>query len=833
MKRHLKAGISLLLFSVGSLTAVQGLAAIEEITVTANKREQSLQDVAISVAVIGADQIQRSGIMDLIDLQSAAPSLEIEQLQSSAQTNFYIRGFGNGANNPGIEPSVGIFIDGVPRTRAASALSDLPNLERVEVLSGPQSTLFGKNSSAGVISITTKLPEDELSGTVSAGIGNYGSRVLNGTVTGPISDGLSFRLSASSNSNDGYGTNLIDGSGVNDRDRSALRGQLLWTPDEDLTVRVIVDKDTIDEMCCSAGSLRKGEAAQVSDGIALSNGRGVTSGDPWERAFYMNFEPINQLDNKGLSLQVDYDFDFATLTSLTSRRDTTMYSNFDADFSAAQLVKENVVDYEFETTTQEFRLASNSGGDIQWVVGAFFMKEDTKTLRTVKFGDEIRPYVDFLVQSLSGGEQDLQSIADYMVVAGAVQAGALPPAALGNIPATIAASAGLQAQATGLGTSFYCSTCIDPLTGATTDGGSIGENFTMESESTSFFANLDFVLTDQLSATVGINLTDDEKTVVSDVNIADSFAALPLAGSPLAALTALQFFPPFTDYPNATESGIFKSDDLTYTARLAYRHSDTLNFYVSHATGFKPISVNLSVNAASPAIGRSADPEESDAFELGMKMTFDNGYLNVAYFDQTIAGFQSNVFSGSGFALVNAGEESHKGVEFDWFMALSDNLAVNLSGITMEGDYGSYIKGPCDTNEIFPALACDAGLETRDLTGETPAGVHELSLNANVVYSFDVVGGSEGFVRLEYVYDEPVKLVNNVPESLASEDSKNLNMSVGIKNAANGWDAMFWGRNLTDHETLISAFPTTAAPGSFSAYPNQPRTYGLTVRKSF
>ena len=131
---------------------------LEEVVVMATKREQTLQEVSVAVSVVSADTIEKSQINDIIDLQTAVPSLRVTQLQSSGQTNFLIRGFGNGANNPGIEPSVGVFIDGVYRSRSASAIADLPNIERIEVLRGPQSTLFGKNASAGVINIVTAAP---------------------------------------------------------------------------------------------------------------------------------------------------------------------------------------------------------------------------------------------------------------------------------------------------------------------------------------------------------------------------------------------------------------------------------------------------------------------------------------------------------------------------------------------------------------------------------------------------------------------------------------------------------------------------------------------------
>ena len=151
-----------------------GMSFIEEIVVTSSKRQTTLQDTPIAVSVISATDLKESQIQDIKDLQFLVPSLRVTQLQSSGNTNFLIRGFGNGANNAGIEPSVGVFIDGVYRSRSASALSDLPNLERIEVLRGPQSTLFGKNASAGVISVITAKPDlDETTGSMSLTVGEY------------------------------------------------------------------------------------------------------------------------------------------------------------------------------------------------------------------------------------------------------------------------------------------------------------------------------------------------------------------------------------------------------------------------------------------------------------------------------------------------------------------------------------------------------------------------------------------------------------------------------------------------------------------------------------
>jgi outer membrane receptor protein involved in Fe transport len=217
-----------------------------DIIVTATKRSQTLQDTPIAVSVTSAADIQNAQIRDLIDLQSAVPSLRVSQLQSSANTNFIIRGFGNGANNPGIEPSVGVFIDGVYRSRSAAQIGDLPNVERIEVLRGPQSTLFGKNASAGVISIVTQKPQYEFGGSVEASYGNYDAFVIKGDITGPISDKIAFSLGGNYNRRDGYARDVNLDTDVNDRNRWGVRGQLLLEPTEALTIRLIGDYDKIE-----------------------------------------------------------------------------------------------------------------------------------------------------------------------------------------------------------------------------------------------------------------------------------------------------------------------------------------------------------------------------------------------------------------------------------------------------------------------------------------------------------------------------------------------------------------------------------------------------------
>jgi iron complex outermembrane receptor protein len=296
-------GVSALALAIASPAFAQQKSApdnsIEEIVVTATKREQTLQDVPISVAVTGQQTIERAQVRDLIDLQSVVPSLKVSQFNATGQTNFVIRGFGNGNGNDGIESSVGVFIDGVYRSRSAAALDDLPEVERIEVLRGPQSTLFGKNVSAGAISIVTKRPQFEAGGKIEATVGNYNTRQIKGTFTGPISDTLAVRLSGSLNKRDGFFTNVTTGNDVNDRDRWSIRGDMLWEPTDKTSVRVIADYNKISETCCAVSSIFNGPATLAIGGVLKK-----PIGDPskiFDRKVIFNTDPSNDLSGKGVS----------------------------------------------------------------------------------------------------------------------------------------------------------------------------------------------------------------------------------------------------------------------------------------------------------------------------------------------------------------------------------------------------------------------------------------------------------------------------------------------------------------------------------------------------
>ena len=371
------------------------------------------------------------------------------------------------------------------------------------------------------------------------------------------------------------------------------------------------------------------------------------------------------------------------------------------------------------------------------------------------------------------------------------------------------------------------------------------EYFDMDNESFSIFANFDYDINSNTRISFGVNYTKDEKTVVSDVQINDNFATIPFALDPSTArLSGFQFFPPFYNYPNATEDGKWESDDVTHSLKIVHDIAENLSIYASHSTGFKASSVNLSSNAtvySGLPMDNSlyfAGPEEAENIEFGVKSIFSNGFLNIAFFHMTVDGIQSNIFVGTGFNLVNVEEQTHKGIEIDSLFYFTPDFSLTFSASLIDSEYGSFEKGPCD-GTLSPPKEDDCpfvdGVLSRfqDFTGRTPAGIPELAITVSGVYTFDFGNSMNGFIRAEYVYEDEIQATDGVPISLAPREVGMLKASLGITDKNSGWNLLLWGRNLNEDEFVQTAFPVPGSPGSFAIYPNQPRTWGLTIGKQF
>lgn len=813
------------------------------IIVTASKREQTLQETPISVSVTSGEVLESAQIRDVLDLQTVTPSLRVSQLQNASATTFIIRGFGNGDNNFGIEPSVGVFIDGVFRSRSAAALSDLNMVQRIEVLNGPQSTLFGKNASAGVISVVTKEPQYEFGGQVEASYGNYDAIVLRGEVTGPIAENVAFSLDGSYNRRDGYARIQNLNTDVSDRNRWSARGQLLIEPTPDFKIRAIADYAAIDETCCFVSTLVAGPTAPAIVAVG-----GALDTNFFSYNTFLSQEPRNTVDNYGGSIQADWNTGPLTFTSITAYRELKNFLDQDVDFTSADVVTETR-DQEVQTFTQELRVSSDFDGPINFLLGGFYFDESIRQDSALTTGADARTFFALLT---------------------------------GN-PLTFN---GVEA---GLGLPQGSIFSPGPLT---------AEQYAMDNTAWSVFGTLDFEPVDGLVLTAGFNYTDDKKDFalaqqsfdeLSNTNLVDAFItgatlqnpgipdvfnraqfqALPagvqqalLAAAtnpvtnPLLGLTPFQFQPPFLTIPNAVEPGQTRDDKFTYLLRAAYQISPEVNVYASYATGFKASSVNLSrdsrpafgdfipgpgrssfaapaspitnagLNVANLTTGsRFAGPENAEVYELGMKAQWDGFGFNLALFDQTIKGFQSFLFTGTGFQLNNAGQQSVRGFEVDATIRPSDNLVFTFAATHLDPNFDSFTASPVG-----------------NLTGFRPGGIPAWSLATSATHTLEI-GSSKLVTRVDYAHESNVDINNGLPTFNgpvnARRDPRIFQRETNLVNAStifqleNGLEVGLWARNLLNDEFIITVFDGVAQAGTVSGYPNQPRTYGGLVRYKF
>jgi outer membrane receptor protein involved in Fe transport len=876
MNRIQLTGASLLALAIATPSFAQGTTAAQpapqaaeaedtsaDIIVTASKRAQTLQDTPISVAVASAQQIEQSQIRDLIDLQTLVPSLKVGQLQSSANTNFIIRGFGNGANNVGIEPSVGVFIDGVYRSRSAAQIGDLPNIERVEVLRGPQSTLFGKNASAGIISIVTAEPQFKFGGQIEASYGNYNAIVVKGSVTGPLSDTIAVSLAGNYNKRDGYARYANLNVDTNNRNRYGVRGQILFQPSSEFKLRIIADYDNIDERCCTVANLFDGPTG----GAVRALGGQIGSNQPFSYTGYANFPSSNKIDNYGVSAQMDWQAtDKLALTSITAYRGVKTNTNADSDFTSADLIGQNANQGKIDTFTQELRLQTSFDGPLNFLVGVFYFNEKIHNENQLTFGKDFRNYANILSGGgYTGAEAALRSV-----------------------------NPGLPAGAFGA------------------QGQGRFEKYDYKDEAISLFGQVDFEIVNGLTATGGFNYTVDRKSVIqnnvatdvfSSIDLDASVAALRAGGiaqgvaqqvslafggapgslataaqiaqlqalnpagyaaivtgvtgavnaqvNPILGLKPLQFIPPYLNFPNSVENGKTKDSNFSYTLRLAYKFNSNISTYATYATGFKASSWNLStdsrpfardfipgspVNNPAPSAIRTAGlavnnlttgtryagPEDAAVYEVGLKGQWRGFGFNLAVFKQILKGFQSNIFQGTGFVLGNAEKQSTTGFEFDMSLSPVRNLNFTSSVTYLDPKYDLFTGG----SAFNPATN---GVQPTNLTGVKPSGISDWSIAVGMTYTAELSDAMKAIFHVDYDHASSFIIAQGLPYK-ASPETLNASITLAMRN---GLELTAWGRNLTEPKYNPVIFPGVAQSGTLSAYPSPPKTYGVSARFKF
>ncbi|MGO9513540.1 MAG: TonB-dependent receptor [Steroidobacteraceae bacterium] len=832
---HGRRAVPRLLAISGAVAAISTIAAVSswaqettnapaltEIVVTAQKREQNIQDVPISVIALSTQQLQDAGVKDIKNLQVLTPGLTVTSTTSENVTTARIRGIGTVGDNPGLESSVGVVIDGVYRPRNGVGFGDLGEIDRIEVLEGPQGELFGKNNDAGVINIVTKRPSTTFSATAEASGGNYDDQEFSASVTGPLGAISAGRLFVGYQSRNGF-LNVNTGPGpsttynTDNRDLYTARAQYLLTPNDAVNFLLIGDYSKRNESCCGAVQTALGPFSGIVNALASMPELGGTPGQtgealaplsPFNRQAYLN-QPLTQtIRDMGISGELNWDTGVGKLTSITAWRDNTIVAGNDIDFTSVDILYEPATEgnmTDFKQFSEELRFAGRNG-PLDWLVGGFYANEQLATNLALYAGNDMDLYLSGL-SSAAGG--------------------ANPPNFL------------LTAELTGKppGTLFQ-----PGVTGQT-------DWFHQSSKSFAFFTNETYNITQALDLTAGLRFTSEKKTADSNYLDPDGGAACAslltspgLAAEPAMTQAFLLGYGCFYGF-NPFFSGKSTSQSLTEgnvsgTVKLSYRFTDDVMAYLSWANGYKAGGFNLSrvtqatgpEGALTPNFDTEFPRETVESYELGLKSEWADRTvrLNGSIFDQQYTNFQLNTFTGIEFIVSSVRRVESKGAEFDtdWVTPLSGlNLAAGVVyAFTNITEFGNSL--PLFAPNDFYATTYGR-LNNRLSFAPLWSGV------ASATYTVPLSASLQFHAAISEKYNSSYNTGSDL-------DLRKLQGAYGLLNARLGlgapdglWTVEIWGNNLADKGFYQVAFDAPFQYDQIDAFLGDPRTFGITVRTKF
>jgi outer membrane receptor protein involved in Fe transport len=797
---------------------------VDEIVVTAQKRTESLQNVPIVVTTLNRQLLQDSGVRDIKELSRLTPGLLVTSTTSEASTTARIRGIGTVGDNPGLESSVGVVIDGVYRPRNGVGFGDIGDIERIEVLKGPQGTLFGKSTSAGVINILTVQPSFKRQLNAEFTAGNYGQVGGSLDLTGPlVGDVLAGSLYFADRHRDGF-LKVDPGPGPrtetrdNDRNFYTLRGQLLGLPTDDLTLRFIADYTHRTERCCGAATVRLGPSQGLVELL------GGTNGDPNEafaRFVHANRPNAQNIIDYGVSLQADYKMPDlnATLTSITGWRDWKTLSGFDGDFSTADITylpADNSNSSQFRTFSQELRLAGATG-KLDWLVGGFFSQENLDYNVSVRVGTQFTEYLSLLFSEQILGRPD---------------------------------------------PNFLSTGLVFPLVGGVNfPAGSGSHDIHRQDDKTyALFTNDTLHITPKLELNLGLRYTDDEKTLDSTATNIGGGAGCNAANTAVGILAplvppsllpglsqvnntlCLPFLSPgFNGFSNHQSEA---EHEMSGTAKLAYRFNPDFLAYLSYARGYKAGGFNLDrvqcqVGTADCAPGTAAvvtpirdtrfPGEFVNSYEIGEKATLLDRKLlfNVTGFYQEFTDFQLNTFTGLVFVVDTVPKIKSQGVDIDAVWLPTRNLSFQ-GGLTV-----------ADTRYDLTAAEL-AGLQQR--TGFLGSRGSRLSLaplystSLSATYTHDLAEDYRLRFNAGWKFSSAYNTGSDLDPGKIQKSYSLVNARVVFGPRDDRWTVELWADNLFDTDYKQVAFNVgfqnvpTNATGVLDAFLGDPRTFGVTLR---
>ncbi len=762
----------------------------DTIIVTATRRSEALSDVPIAVSAVTGETLEKTGATDVRALGQVAPSLLVSGATSEVNFTARIRGIGTVGENPGLESSVGLFIDGVYRSRTGVGLSELGDIERVEVLRGPQGTLFGRNSTAGLINIVTKGPDlGGFGAKGSVSYGNYDYWRIDGMINAPLGEKAALRVDGVWQQRDGFIKNATPGEpDINDRDRWLARGQLLLEPSETVKLRLIADYSERKENCCGGVLLNPvRNLARGADGFPVasantllpilqilgSNHQVPPLGTSFVRRQATTPGVTYRSDTKdwGASGEVNWDLGGASLTSITAYRDYKNAQGQDADFSALDVLRRTDLDRRFRLFTQELRLQGEAfDGRLDWLVGGYYANEKLDVDDDIVYGNNYEQFANCLLFASALPSAVLPTnpfCVNVPVVQGTI--GALPPGATRSLLEALIANParpGFGSLAAALG----------QPTLAINGTGNQGSRFAQRSRNYAIFTHNSFdIVPDALTLTIGARYTSERKTLDADANFNNAICPL-IVNSPFQSLATLPCVINGTapDLPRSSAGTVFKDNEWTGTAVLSWKPTPDLLVYGSASKGYKAGGFNLDFSALDRTCNVAFDtacaarlalpanssgngrPEASDlqfasekvdAYELGIKYDGPGFDLNIAAFYQEYSNYQLNTFNGVNFEVTN-------------IQACKDDLGGADSD-------GSAATGACAANRLKPGVR-SKGIEIEAFL--RPARYVSVNMGLTYVdtlYRRNLVG-TGGRPLSPVLFQLPGRGVSNAPRYVAT-----------------------------------------------------------------
>jgi iron complex outermembrane receptor protein len=785
------------------------------IIVTARRRQETAQQVPLAISVIRGDSIEATGNFNVVKLQQLAPTLQV-YTSNPRNTSVNIRGLGVpfGLTSDGFEQGVGIYVDDVYNSRVAAATFDFLDVAQVEVLRGPQGSLYGKNTTAGAINITTNQPTFDFEGRAEVSVGNLDFKQGKAAVSGPLSDKVAARIAVATTSRRGVYFNTRTDRYINEQDNLGLRGQLLFRPNDDLDITLSgdyskQDPEGVGTVFVRVGTTQRPLNRQYDALVARINAARAAQGLPAYAVPSRNpYDRLTDLDSSlnagnkigGASLRVKWDVGGGTLTSVSAWRFWDWKPENDRDFTGLSIVSRSQNPSQQDQYSQELRYNYTSD-QFDFVVGAFAFKQRIDTQGTEQ----------------QGSDAALWSLAPSTV--------ATNPA---NIPATLA---GLTASNTQY----------------------------LKSTSAALFGQLAWKVTPELTVQPGLRLNYDKKSgfyqrIVTNAQ-GQSISCTPVPATGTIAGTSAQcgVYQPQLSAPSDSDW------NFTYDLNVNYKFARDVLAYATYAKSFKTLGINqngLPLNADNTVNYDAATvkPESVNHFEVGVKTQFwdRRATFNLTAFRTEVKNFQATVNGGQfgtvrGY-LANAEKVRTQGIEADFKVRTSDRFTAYANAAYTDAKYKKFTSAPCPPElsggTLQPAGATpdysQAGvpgaLSPRqcDISGQDLPGVSKwaFSYGAEVNAPVELLSnegqvyfGVDGNYRSHWNSTASPSIYTNVKGYALT------NLRAGFR--AEGFDVFGWVRNAFDvnYEELLQVAPGNV--GLIAGQPGDVRTWGGTIKYNF